>query len=80
MLAASVGVVLPGQPCYIRILKNDFVEDSDSQHASLTTTCYMCGRASSRSPTVIIFEAMYKPFWKVLAGYSNGQHAARLPE
>ena len=36
MLAASVGVVLPVQLRYIRILKNDFVENSDSQHASLT--------------------------------------------
>ena len=35
MLAASVGVVLPVQLRYIRILKNDFVEHSDSQHASL---------------------------------------------
>ena len=36
MLAASLGVVLPMQPRYIHILKNDFVENSDSQHASLT--------------------------------------------
>ena len=36
MLAASLGVVLPMQPRYIHILNNDFVENSDSRHASLT--------------------------------------------